>query len=150
MKSPGLQRLHGLIGVWDLIMTNAWFLDDLDLRVPGRATFEWLDDTYVVFRWSLGEEAPPTVCVIGYSTPQEQYHMLYHDDRGVARVFDMEFDDDRWTLVREDPDFHQRFEAELEDDRIVGAWEASEDEGTTWRTDFDLVFERVTTKAGPG
>ena len=49
-----------------------------------------------------------------------------------------------WTsLLREDPDFYQRFTGEFQgDDRIHGAWEASEDEGRTWRKDFDLIFER--------
>ena len=48
-----------------------------------------------------------------------------------------------WTLTREDPDFHQRFIADVEQDRITGRWEASEDEGRTWRKDFDLVFQRA-------
>jgi hypothetical protein len=58
------------------------------------------------------------------------------------RVFDMTYDDGAWTLMREDPDFHQRFIATLERDRIDGRWEASEDAGNTWRKDFDLIFER--------
>jgi hypothetical protein len=52
------------------------------------------------------------------------------------------FADGQWTLVREDPDFHQRFIAAVEADRIVGRWEASEDFGKTWRKDFDLIFSR--------
>ena len=142
MRSPGLDRLGELIGVWDLTMTNAHFLDSLEERVSGRASFEWLDDVLVVFRWGLGP-TPPAVCVIGYSTPGERYQMLYHDDRGVARVFAMEFGDGHWGLLREDSDFHQRFEARLQPGRIIGAWEASEDEGKTWRKDFDLIFDRV-------
>lgn len=47
-------------------------------------------------------------------------------------------------LVREDPDFRQRFVADVETDRIGGRWEMSEDQGHTWRKDFDLIFERVT------
>lgn len=123
-------------------MTNAWFLDSLDIEMSGDASFEWLDDTLVVFRWAVGE-TPSTVCVIGYNTPREQYAMLYHDDRGVARVFEMELTDDSWSLLRKDPDFHQRFQATLHDDKIVGAWEASEDGGQTWRKDFDLIFARL-------
>jgi hypothetical protein len=69
--------------------------------------------------------------------------MLYHDDRGVARMFAMELTEDRWSLHRENSDFYQRFEARLETDKIVGAWEASEDKGKTWRKDFDLIFDRV-------
>jgi len=43
-----------------------------------------------------------------------------------------------------DPDFHQRLVGRVEGDRIVGRADASEDQGATWRKDFDLVFERVT------
>jgi hypothetical protein len=67
---------------------------------------------------------------------------LYHDARGVSRVFDMTFSAGAWTLLREDPDFHQRFAAVVERDRISGRWDASEDAGETWRKDFDIVFER--------
>jgi hypothetical protein len=147
MRSPGLDKLAGLIGTWDLTLNNAHFLDSLDERVNGQATFEWLDDVLVVFRWGISP-TPPTVCVIGYSTPEERYQMLYHDDRGVARVFEMEFTDDHWSLLRENQDFYQRFKAKLEPDRIIGAWEASEDDGATWRKDFDLIFDRVPTRFG--
>jgi hypothetical protein len=68
--------------------------------------------------------------------------MLYHDERGVLRVFEMTFADGEWRLVRTDPDFHQRFIGIVGPDRIDGRWEASEDAGTTWRKDFDLIFER--------
>ena len=48
-----------------------------------------------------------------------------------------------WTLSREDPDMFQRFIADVGADQIVGRWEMSEDRGSTWRKDFDLVFERA-------
>lgn len=123
-------------------MTGSWFLDSLEERVDGWAGFEWLDESFIVFRWALGA-TPATVLVIGYSDAQDQYHALYHDDRGVARVFDMEFDGDRWSMLREDPDFHQRFSAEIVGDRIDAMWEASDDQGVTWRKDFDLIFTRA-------
>lgn len=141
MKNEALDRLGGLVGTWDLTMSNAWFLEDPNETPRGWATFEWLDDTFVIFRWTL-DETPPAVAVLGYSDPKEQYYMLYHDNRGVARMFEMEFTDSRWNLLREDADFHQRFDSEVGENRISGAWEASEDLGTTWRKDFDLLFER--------
>lgn len=125
-----------------MTMSNAWWRDEPEEPVDGWAVFEWLDDTYVVWRWEIGEP-PPAVCVIGYSDAQGHYQMLYHDDRGVARVFEMEFAGGKWTMLREDSDFYQRFEAQVFDDRIIGAWEASEDQGRTWRKDFDLSFERA-------
>jgi hypothetical protein len=46
-------------------------------------------------------------------------------------------------LSREDPDMFQRFIADVGPDRIAGRWEACEDHGSTWRKDFDLVFQRA-------
>jgi hypothetical protein len=81
--------------------------------------------------------------VLGRSDPDDQFLALYHDDRGVCRQFAMVFDGRNWTMTREDPDFHQRFIAEVENNRITGRWEASEDQGKTWRRDFDLTFQRT-------
>jgi hypothetical protein len=52
----------------------------------------------------------------------------------------------RWRALDHDPrgsDFHQRFIADVEKDRIFGSWQASEDAGKTWRKDYDLTFERA-------
>jgi hypothetical protein len=54
----------------------------------------------------------------------------------------MTFADGQWTMSREDPDFHQRFVARVEGDRILGHWDASDDGGATWRKDFDITFDR--------
>jgi hypothetical protein len=81
--------------------------------------------------------------VIGRSDPNDAYVALYQDDRGVCRQYAMTFDGGHWTMTREDPDLHQRFIADVEKDRILGRWEASEDQGKTWRKDFDLTFEQV-------
>lgn len=143
MKNEALARLEPLLGSWDLTLSNAWFLESDEQPASGWATFELLDDTFVVFRWTVGQQ-PPSVNVIGYSDPREQYYMLYHDDRGVARVFEMEFGDGNWSVLREDADFHQRFVGQVDGDRITLSVDASEDEGQTWRKDFDLVFERKT------
>ena len=108
----------------------------------GKATIEWLNDDFLHLRSELGEEHSSWDWVIGRSDAHEELTLLYHDDRGVCRVFAMTFADGAWTLTRVDPDFHQRWIATVEPDRIVGRWEASEDGGATWRTDFDLIWER--------
>lgn len=142
MKNDALGNLEGLIGEWKLTMTDAWFLDSPEVRVEGTATFGWLGQAFVEFRGSLGRDHGSWHWVIGRSDPREQLVLLYHDERGVCRVFDMTFGDGQWTLSRQDPDFHQRFIATVGDGRIEGRWEASEDSGATWRKDFDLIFER--------
>jgi hypothetical protein len=144
VRNEAVAKLEGLVGVWELTLTDAWFLDRLDVRVSGTATFEWLDDAFIVWRWSLGgpDVDEPVEIVMGYSDAQQAYMALYHDHRGVSRVFGMTWDGERWTLLREDPDFHQRFVATVESDRILARFDASEDQGGTWRKDFDLIFER--------
>lgn len=147
MRNEAMQRLDVLTGSWRTTLGNAWFLEPADLEVPGTATGTWLADAFLDFRWTMGGDVGAAtsemVLVIGRSDANDAYTALYHDERGVCRVFAMTFDDTSWTLVREDPDMFQRFVADLEPDRISGRWEASDDRGATWRKDFDLVFERA-------
>ncbi|MFJ8916552.1 hypothetical protein [Amycolatopsis sp. NPDC102389] len=146
MRNEAMRRLDVLVGSWRTTLSDAWFLEPADQEVPGSATVEWLGESFVVFRWTMGDDdgqaASEMVLVLGRSDTRDAYTALYHDERGVCRVFSMTFDGSRWSLNREDPDMFQRFVAEVGPDRIIGRWEASEDQGSTWRKDFDLVFER--------
>jgi hypothetical protein len=49
-----------------------------------------------------------------------------------------------WMLWRQGEPFNQRFTARISEDgnTIDGRWEIDEGEG--WRTDFELVYTRVT------
>ena len=60
----------------------------------------------------------------------------------------MTFDDEHWTMTREHPDIYQRFIADVEKDRILGRWRASDDRGKTWRKDFDLTSNEPDAKRG--
>jgi hypothetical protein len=145
MRNTELERLDGLVGEWTTTISDAWFLEPPGVEVPGTTTIEWLGESFLVVRSELGEDAHHSEMrlVIGRSDANDVYVALYHDDRGVCRQFAMTFDGGHWTMTREDPDFHQRFIADVEKDRILGRWEASEDQGKTWRKDFDLTFERA-------
>jgi hypothetical protein len=142
VRNAALEQLEGLVGNWRLTMTDAWFLDDPDIKVSGEATIGWLGDAFLELRGTLGTDQSNWHWVIGRSDAREQLVLLYHDERGVLREFEMTFGGGEWTLLREDPDFHQRFISTVARDRIDGRWEASEDAGRTWRKDFDLIFER--------
>jgi hypothetical protein len=152
VRNDALERLDVMVGSWQTTMHNAWFLEPPDQEVPGSATVAWLADAFLVFRWTMtgdvGDATSEMVLVLGRSDARDAYTALYHDERGVCRVFAMTFDGSRWTLSREDPDMFQRFIADVTPDRINGRWEASEDEGATWRKDFDLVFDRVSPPSG--
>jgi hypothetical protein len=142
MRNEELSKLDVLVGTWTLTMTDAWFLERRDIKVGGEATVQWLGDAFVELRATIGPDHGTWHWVIGRSDPRDQLVLLYHDDRGVCRVFDMTFCDGQMSFSREDPDFHQRFVGTVSKDRIDGRAEASEDQGKTWRKDFDLIFER--------
>jgi hypothetical protein len=141
MDKPRVKELETLIGNWNWTMSNAWFLDSLETRVVGTASFEWIENAFVLWRFKLGtSDVPESVSVIGYSSPTERFELFYYDNRGVSRIFEMRFDGKHWSMLREDPDFYQRFTAQVNGDTIVAAWDASEDKGKTWRKDYDVLF----------
>jgi hypothetical protein len=145
VRNPAIEALEALVGEWTLTLTDAWFLESRDVRQHGRATVRWLGEAFVELEGEM--EAEPTWhFVFGRSDPHEQLLALYHDPRPTSRLFRMSLAEGEWRMLREDPDFHQRFVATLTPDRIEGHWDASEDEGVTWRKDFDLIFERASAR----
>ena len=145
MRNPGLEPLDVLVGDWTLTLTDAWFLESREVSQHGHATARWLADAFIELEAELeGEHV--WHFVLGRSDPNDQLVALYHDPRPTSRLYRMTFTGDDWILHREDPDFHQRFVARVSADRIQGRWEASDDEGATWRKDFELTFERAATR----
>jgi hypothetical protein len=146
MRNTELEKLDGLVGEWTTTMSDAWFLEPPGTEVPGTTTVEWLGESFLVVRSQFTEgrhEHSEMRFVLGRSDPNDRFVALYHDDRGVCREYAMTFAGRHWTMTREDPDFHQRFIADVDTDRVNGRWEASDDQGRTWRKDFDLTFERA-------
>jgi hypothetical protein len=144
MRNTEMAKLGGLVGEWTTTLSEAWFIEPPGTTVHGTTTIEWLGESLLVMRWVSGEDRQSEmILVLGRRDANDRFVALYQDERGVCREFAMTFDGGHWTLTREDPDFHQRFVADVEKDRILGRWEASEDAGRTWRKDFALTFERA-------
>jgi len=146
MRNTEMAKLGGLVGGWTTTISDAWFLEPPGTTVPGNTTVEWLGESLLVVRSAFGggrHAHSELGLVLGRTDSNDRFVALYQDDRGVCRQFAMTFDGGHWTMTREDPDMHQRFLADVEQDRILGRWEASEDAGATWRKDFDLTFERA-------
>jgi hypothetical protein len=145
--NDAMRRLEPMVGDWDVTLTHAWFLDSLDTEIQGTATVEWYADAFLLLRGSFPgrsaeEGGAAWAMVFSHNDPRDAFLGLYSDDRGVSRVFAMTFADGEWTLMREDPDFHQRIVMRLGGDRIDMRADASEDEGKTWRKDVDYIFVR--------
>lgn len=144
-RDAALDRLDALIGEWTMEATPPG-----GPRWPGeaRVRFEWLEGrTFVIERWTVDlPEAPDGIAIIGAGDEPESFRQHYFDSRGVARIYEMTLRDGTWRLWRDAPDpFPQRFSATFSEDgaTITGRWEKAED-GSTWETDFDLIYRRVT------
>lgn len=142
MRNPAVDALDALVGEWKLTLTDAWFLESREIRQHGRATVRWLGEAFMELLAELGGE-PTWHFVFGRSDQDQELIALYHDPRPTSRLFHMTFGDGEWRMLREDSDFHQRFISTVTPDRIEGHWDASDDEGVTWRKDFDLIFDRA-------
>lgn len=139
-----LKRLEPLVGEWTM-----------EARPPGgepwpgeaRVSFEWHESrAHLVERWTVEmQEAPDGLAMIGCDGANGTYYQLYSDERGVCRVYEMSIGDGEWKLWRQGAPFAQRFTATISEDgdTIKGRWELAED-GSNFRTDFDLVYRRVT------
>lgn len=147
MRNIEMAKLEGLVGEWQTTISDAWFLEPSGTTVPGETSIQWIGESMLLVHTTFGgggHAHSELRNVLGRSDANDRFVALYEDDRGVCREFAMTFGDGRWTMSREDPDFHQRFIADVvERDRIFGRWEASDDAGATWRKDFDITYERV-------
>ena len=142
--NPGLDQLRFLVGGWDMELSEASFLPDPGATLRGSVTFEWIErGAALVMR--MGDAATPTATwIIGRDDAEPGYHVLYADDRGVSRVYRMSLADGTWRIWRDNPEFSQRFEAEVSagQSEIDGSWEKSADGGTTWEHDFTIRYTR--------
>jgi hypothetical protein len=144
--NPALVDLEILPGEWDVELSNAEFLPSPDDVAHGHATFEWIEDgALLVMRQSEYSGNPPSArWVIGRDESGPHYKVLYSDNRGVSRVYEMSFSVGDWRMWRNNPGFSQRFEGRVSPDRkkITSHWEKSFD-GSTWEHDFDVSYTRV-------
>jgi hypothetical protein len=142
MKNKALAALEPLVGEWEFTMFNCWFLESMDTKIKGFTTIERLFDSFLVVRNSDADKKPDDVWVIGYSDPQENYELFYHDQRGVARIFKLNFDGKTMMFWREDKDFYQRVTLQINADNLNAVAEASEDKGKSWRKDLEMAYVR--------
>ena len=111
----------------------------------GRSVFEWLDGgAYLLQRSYAPDPVPDATWIIGGDDAADSCTALYHDERGVSRVYRTTLAGRVWRVWRDAPGFAQRFTAPLAEDgaTIRGAWEMSSD-GSTWKHDFDLIYTKV-------
>jgi hypothetical protein len=142
-RNRELERVgDAFVGNWTISLTNQWWLEDPTTVTTGTAVGEWLGESFVRLQAEI-DGKPTWDFVFGRSDANDRFVALYHDERGVLRVFDVTLDGDDWAFRRADPDMHQTFTGCVEGNRLIARTDASDDQGATWRKDFDLIWERV-------
>ncbi len=143
IPNPALEPFSVLAGTWSTVGTHP--------MVPGttfhgRTSFEWLEGgAFMIMRSEIDEpEIPSGVAIIGSDDTTGEYFMLYFDERGVSRKYDVSLRDNTWKWWRNAPGFSQRFTGAIRDDgrTIVGKGELSKD-GVSWEGDLALTYTRI-------
>jgi hypothetical protein len=136
---PALEPFTVLIGTWITEATHPLF----DGVVPGHVSYEWLaGGHFLVQRSHADHEAfPDAIGVIGAPEAGDGLVMEYFDSRGVRRTYGVSLDEGVLRIWRDDPEFAQRFAAELDDHAFVGRWQLARTPGD-WRDDLEMAYRR--------
>lgn len=108
--------------------------------VTGRQHYHrTLDGAFVRLDWTYDHpDFPDALAML------TERKMWYFDVRGIDRLIDLTFDDDRWTTTRIVPSFSQRSTARfVGDDLMETVGDYSEDLGTTWQQDYTMSSRRI-------
>ena len=146
LTNPALADLEFLVGDWDMALSGAAFLPTPDTVVHGRVEIRPIENGgLLAMRQVIEPSGPPAATwVIGRDEARSDYTVLYADERGVSRRYEMAFVGETWRIWRNDPHFSQRFDAAIgaERHRIVGRWQ-KRSAGGGWEPDFDLTYTRL-------
>jgi hypothetical protein len=143
IPNPALKPLSALIGKWRTVGTHP--------LVPGttfhgHTTFEWVEGgAFLIMHSEIDEPGiPSAIAIFGSDDSTGEYFMLYFDERGVSRKYEVTLRDNTLKWWRNAPGFSQRFAGTFVDGgrTIVGKGELSKD-GSRWEGDLQLTYTRA-------
>jgi hypothetical protein len=90
IPNPALKPLSVLVGTWRTTGTHPYLPNK---TLHGRASFEWIEDgAFLLMRSEITEpEIPSGIAIFGSDNVTGEYFMLYFDERGVSRKYDVSF-----------------------------------------------------------
>lgn len=141
--NPTLIPFRVLIGTWNTTGTHPLVPEKI---LRGRSSFEWLENgAFLIWRAEIDDPRfPSSTAIIGSDDAAEKYFMLYFDERGVSRKFEVSLHDNILKWWRNAPGFSQRYEGAIIDggNTIIGKGELSKDD-SSWKKDLDLTYKWV-------
>ena len=141
--NPRLASFAPLVGSWT---TSGSHPKMPGVALHGRASFEWIEGgAFLLWRSEMDDRRVPNgMAIIGSDDERPDCFMLYFDERGVSRKYDVTMHDGVWRWWRDDKKFSQRYTGTLSADRqtMVVAGEMRDD-GGAWEPDLELTYRRV-------
>ncbi len=139
--TSSLQQFDVLIWEWTMVGTHPAFLS----AAHGRSSFEWLmEGGLLLWHFEWERPGPPSaLSVIGHDDSVETCSMLYADERGVARIYQMSLAGGVWKMWRESSGFSQRMTGTVSSDGNTSTChgELSRD-GSHWEQALDVTYTR--------
>ncbi len=136
-----LRQFAILVGEWTMIGIHPAFPS----AAHGHSSFTWLkDEALLLWQFDWDQPGPPNaLSVIGHDDAVDTCSMLYADERGVARIYQMSLEGGVWKMWRESPGFSQRTMGTFSADgnAISCHGEVSRD-GSNWEQDLDVTYTR--------
>jgi hypothetical protein len=97
-----LKAFNILVGEWNMTGTHP----QLPATLHGHSVFQWLREGALLswhFNWEPGTGVPDAYSIIGHDDAVEPCVMLYTDERGVTRIYQMSLDGGVWKMWRNSP-----------------------------------------------
>lgn len=142
IPNPALKLFEALVGEWQTVGSHP-YLPGVTLR--GRVSFNWIENgAFLMTRSEIDKpEFPAGIAIFGSDDAAGKYYMLYFDERGVSRKYDVTMSGNQLKWWRDDPDFSQRSELTIENgNRMVSKGEMSRG-GAAWEADLELIYTRI-------
>jgi hypothetical protein len=143
IPNPRLAVLEPFIGAWTTAGSHSMMPG---IALHGRTIFEWHEGgAFLCVRSDIDEPGiPSAIALIGSDNDSEAFTMLYFDERGVSRRFDVTVDGPVLQWWRTAPGFSQRYVLTLAPDgeTLRGVSSLSRDD-VSWEQDLELRYTRV-------
>jgi hypothetical protein len=111
----------------------------------GTSTFEWLvEDALLVWHFDWEQPGPPSaVSVIGRDDSEDGCCVLYSDERGVGRIYQMKLEGSVWEMWRLSAGFSQRMTGNfLDDGNTISVRGQLSRDGSHWEPDLDVIYSK--------
>ena len=142
IPNPALRPLEFLVGEWRTTGTHPMLSGD---SLVGRTSFTWEQGgAFLVMRSQVDHpKIPDGLAIIGSDDGAGRFAMIYFDQRGVSRIFEVTLGEGTVTWRRDDPEFAQSVTLAAEEGgaRLIGTGSMSI-KGGEWTDDLSQVYTR--------